>query len=68
MALGAQSRMSSNASYFKHHWTQDPGTYPVIVVVTFACALCTARCVHAFTSCQDVRITPTARQEIFRPH
>ncbi len=66
--MGAQSRMSSNAAYFKKHWTQDSGTYPVIVTVTFAVALCTARCTHAMLKCPDVRITPTARQELFRPH
>mmetsp|Transcript_12123 Transcript_12123/g.15375 ORF Transcript_12123/g.15375 Transcript_12123/m.15375 type:complete len:91 (-) Transcript_12123:196-468(-) len=71
MANGAraqtQTRMGSNMAYFKKHWTGDAGTYPVIVTVTFACLVCTGRCFHSLT-CQDVRITPTARQTLIRPH
>ena len=68
MALGTQRRMNSNLSDFRKNWLQDPGTYPVIVVIAGALVLCTGRCIAAFTKCPDVRITPSARQTLIRPH
>ncbi len=72
MAMGAQRRMNSSStpgmSDFRKNWLQDPGTYPVIVVITGAVILCTGRCFKAMFGCPDVRITPTARQTLIRPH
>lgn len=68
MAMGAQRRMNSSMSDFRKNWLQDPGTYPVIVVIAGALVICTGRCIHAFTKCPDVRITPTARKTLVRPH
>lgn len=68
MTMGTQTRLNSNVSYIKKYWTQDKGTYPVVVVISGALLLCTYRCTVAMFSNKDVRITPTARQELFRPH
>jgi len=62
-----QARNGSNMAYFKKYWTQDAGTYPVVAVVTLAVGVCTARLCHSL-GCSDVRITPTARQTLIRPH
>mmetsp|Transcript_22461 Transcript_22461/g.26028 ORF Transcript_22461/g.26028 Transcript_22461/m.26028 type:complete len:87 (-) Transcript_22461:163-423(-) len=67
MTMTAQRRMNSGMSDFKKNWLMDPGTYPIIVIISFACGFCTFRCFHSLTS-QDVRITPDARQNLIRPH
>lgn len=72
--MGAQRRQASSSSGtagmsdFRKNWLQDPGCYPVIVVIAGAVAICTGRCMTAMFACPDVRITPTARQTLIRPH
>jgi len=47
-------------------WSSDAGAYPIIGILTFAVSFCAWKIGHS-TTCQDVRITPTARQTLIRP-
>jgi len=53
---------------FSKNWLSEPGAYPVMGVCVFACAVAAARLGHALGTVPDVRITPTARQTLIRPH
>ena len=53
---------------FTKNWLSEPGAWPVMGVVVFACAVCAGRLGHALATVPDVRITPTARQTLIRPH
>merc|ERR1712113_460811 len=53
---------------FTKNWLSDQGAYPVMAVVVLACSVCSARLAHSLLTVDDVRITPTARQTVIRPH
>ena len=38
------------ADFMKHNWTQDPGTYPIIFVVVFACSVSAYKIFHDIRS------------------
>lgn len=48
-------------------WVSDPGAYPIMGIVVFACGFCTWKLFHAMKT-QDVRPWPDARQNLIRPH
>mmetsp|Transcript_28241 Transcript_28241/g.33433 ORF Transcript_28241/g.33433 Transcript_28241/m.33433 type:complete len:96 (+) Transcript_28241:96-383(+) len=63
------TKLSNNSDgNFTKNWLSDPGAYPVIAVVVFACTACVGRLAHALTTVPDVRFTPSARQTLIRPH
>ena len=63
----AQTRLQSTAAQeFKKNWLSDPGAYPVMAIVAFACGFCTYRGTKCLFTNPDVRIAPTHRQELFR--
>jgi hypothetical protein len=47
-------------------WLSDPGAYPVIAVVTFACGMSASFITYCCVKNPDVRITPGRRQALVR--
>ena len=47
-------------------WLSDPGAYPVMVVVTFACTMCCGFMAYHLKQSPDVRIMPGRRQAVLR--
>eukprot|EP00956_Cyclotella_meneghiniana_P017087 scaffold27548_cov45-Cyclotella_meneghiniana.AAC.1 len=47
-------------------WLSDPGAYPVIVVLTFACGFAGSFISYCAFCNPDVRITPGRRQQLIR--
>jgi NADH-ubiquinone reductase complex 1 MLRQ subunit len=54
------------AHSFKKAWLQDPSTYPIMVVLGFACCLATGFMYYKLTRCDDVRITSKAKGQVLR--
>lgn len=55
------------ADFDKKHWVSDAGAYPVMGIIVFACGFCSWR-LAVSSSSPDVRIMPSARQNLIRPH
>jgi hypothetical protein len=51
---------------FKETWLSDPSTYPIMVVIGGAVAMCTAFMIYKFTRCEDVRVTSKAKGQVLR--
>lgn len=47
-------------------WLSDPGAYPVMIVVGFACTMCASYMGYCLAKGPDVRITPGRRQQLIR--
>lgn len=62
-----QTRSNSFMTEFKKNWLSDPGAYPVMAIVVFACGFCTYRGTKCLMTNKDVRILPSGRQELIRP-
>lgn len=59
--------MPKNADQLKRSiWLSDPGAYPVMIVVTFACTMCCGFMGYHTYNSPDVRITPGRRQVLLR--
>ena len=51
---------------FKQAWLSDPSTYPIMVVLGFAMAMCTGFMFYKLTRCDDVRVTSKAKGQVLR--
>lgn len=59
--------MPTNMSELKNSiWLSDPGAYPVIFVLTFACGFAGSFIAYCLIDNPDVRITPGRRQQLIR--
>lgn len=47
-------------------WLSDPGAYPVLAVLTFACGMCGSYMAYCALTNPDVRIAPGRRQALVR--
>eukprot|EP00550_Attheya_septentrionalis_P004934 CAMPEP_0198298770 /NCGR_PEP_ID=MMETSP1449-20131203/42064_1 /TAXON_ID=420275 /ORGANISM="Attheya septentrionalis, Strain CCMP2084" /LENGTH=77 /DNA_ID=CAMNT_0044000127 /DNA_START=67 /DNA_END=300 /DNA_ORIENTATION=- len=53
-------------SISKSVWLADPGAYPVMFVVVFACSLCATVGVRTLMTNTDVRVDRSKRQSVIR--
>ena len=51
---------------FSKNWLSDASTYPIMVVMGAAGALCSGMCVYYLSSCKDVQINTNKRASIIR--
>eukprot|EP00566_Odontella_aurita_P001012 CAMPEP_0113537534 /NCGR_PEP_ID=MMETSP0015_2-20120614/6878_1 /TAXON_ID=2838 /ORGANISM="Odontella" /LENGTH=92 /DNA_ID=CAMNT_0000437037 /DNA_START=71 /DNA_END=349 /DNA_ORIENTATION=- /assembly_acc=CAM_ASM_000160 len=51
---------------FKKNWLQDAGAYPVMAILTFACAFCATVGTRCLATNTDVRINMQKRQQLVR--
>ena len=50
----------------KEIWLGDPATYPIIVIMGFATAMCSTVALRCLFTNPDVRITKKARTQVIR--
>ena len=60
-------KMRQNQQSFSKTWLSDPSTYPIIVVLGFACGMCAGVGSYYLYACKDVQISTSKRSnEIIR--
>eukprot|EP00568_Trieres_chinensis_P007629 CAMPEP_0183295752 /NCGR_PEP_ID=MMETSP0160_2-20130417/3594_1 /TAXON_ID=2839 ORGANISM="Odontella Sinensis, Strain Grunow 1884" /NCGR_SAMPLE_ID=MMETSP0160_2 /ASSEMBLY_ACC=CAM_ASM_000250 /LENGTH=91 /DNA_ID=CAMNT_0025457283 /DNA_START=91 /DNA_END=366 /DNA_ORIENTATION=+ len=58
--------LTATGGTFRQNWLSDSSTYPLLVCLGAACALCTGVGIHFLANNPDVRISPTKRNSIVR--
>ena len=53
---------------FRAGWTKDPGTYPIMVILTFAVSFVVGVSASCLAFNPDVQISPKKRASILREH
>mmetsp|Transcript_4494 Transcript_4494/g.5734 ORF Transcript_4494/g.5734 Transcript_4494/m.5734 type:complete len:96 (-) Transcript_4494:132-419(-) len=51
---------------FKQNWMLEPGTYPIAIIIGFACGFCAFTCTSCLMRNPDCRIVPSKRTAVIR--
>eukprot|EP00616_Rhizochromulina_sp_CCMP1243_P008173 CAMPEP_0118987068 /NCGR_PEP_ID=MMETSP1173-20130426/43436_1 /TAXON_ID=1034831 /ORGANISM="Rhizochromulina marina cf, Strain CCMP1243" /LENGTH=71 /DNA_ID=CAMNT_0006937893 /DNA_START=47 /DNA_END=262 /DNA_ORIENTATION=+ len=63
MAVRKNSSGAVQEKSFKEIWLSDPGTYPVIGIISFACLFCGGYYSYNILTNPDIRITKGKRRD-----